>query len=86
MEALKAQLLAAATAGGGGDGGGGAGGAAPLSDAAQKAMQTQIDDYNLMLKNSFEEKEKYAQEMQRERQELLCNRCETRIQDFASAL
>ena len=55
IEELKA-ALAAAAAGGGGDGGGGG-----MSDAAKAQMQSQIDDYNLMLKQSFEEKERLAQ-------------------------
>jgi len=54
-------LAAAATTGGGGGGGGG------VSDAQQAQMQAQIDDYNLMLKQSFEEKERLAQEMEQAR-------------------
>ena len=52
-------MLAAAASTGGGDGGGGG-----VSDAQQAQMQAQIDDYNLMLKQSFEEKERLAQEME----------------------
>ena len=54
-------LAAAASTGGGGGGGGG------VSDAQQAQMQAQIDDYNLMLKQSFEEKERLAQQMEQVR-------------------
>lgn len=79
IEALKAALLAA---GGQGPDGvpAGPGGGEGMSDAAKAAMQTQIDDYNLMLKQSFEEKEKLAQEMERERQEMLSRQDEAREQ------
>ena len=33
----------------------------------QAQMQAQIDDYNLMLKQSFEEKERLSQEMEQAR-------------------
>merc|ERR1740124_966832 len=57
IEELKAMLAA---------GGGG------VSDAQQAQMQAQIDDYNLMLKQSFEEKAKLAREME-QAQHLLCS-------------
>ena len=55
-------MLAAGGAGAAGGGGGGGG----VSDAQQAVMQAQIDDYNLMLKQSFEEKERLSQEMEQE--------------------
>jgi len=72
IEALKAQL---ASSGGGGSGGGG-----DLSEAAKAQMQSQIEDYNLMLKQSFEEKERLAQAMEKERRELLEKQDATRAE------
>ena len=57
IEELKAALAAQAAGGGGGGGGPGGG----VSPEMQAQMQAQIDDYNLMMKQSFEEKERMAQ-------------------------
>ena len=56
IEELKAALAAQAAGGGGGGGGPGGG----VSPEMQAQMQAQIDDYNLMMKQSFEEKARRA--------------------------
>lgn len=69
IEALKAQMAA---------GGGGGTGDGALTSAQQAKMQKEIDDYNFMLKQSFEEKERLAREMEQERQNMLARQAEER--------
>jgi len=74
IEELRALLAS------GGGGGGGGGGDGALSAEQEAQMKAQIDDYNLMLKQSFEEKERLSQEMEQERQVLMQQREAERVE------